>query len=78
MVKETMQSVDLPIRELKVRMYKVVHEEILTSAVSIFNFPIKNPTKIACFYYFFRKNQFLPLFYPRNGHFSIFVDALTL
>ena len=39
MVKETMQSVHLPIRELKVRMYKVVHREILTtSAVSMFHF----------------------------------------
>ena len=41
MVKETMQSVDLPIRELKVRIYKVVHEEILTtSAVSMFHFSL--------------------------------------
>ena len=25
-----------------------------------------------------RKNQFLPIFYTQNGHFSIFVGALTL
>ena len=29
--------------------------------------------KIACFYDFLRKNQFLPIFYTQNGHFSIFV-----
>ena len=34
--------------------------------------------KIACFYDFLRKNQFLPIFYTQNGHFSIFVGALTL
>ena len=27
---------------------------------------------------FLRKNQFLPIFYTQNGHFSIFVVALTL
>ena len=27
---------------------------------------------------FLRKSQFLPLFYTQNGHFSIFVGALTL
>ena len=30
------------------------------------------------FYDFLRKNQFLPIFYTQNGHFSIFVGALTL
>ena len=34
--------------------------------------------KIACFYDFLRKNQFLPIFYTQNDHFSIFVGALTL
>ena len=38
----------------------------------------KNPMKIACFYDFLRKNQFLPIFHTQNGHFSIFVGALTL
>ena len=38
----------------------------------------KNSMKIACFYDFLRKNQFLPIFYTQNGHFSIFVGALTL
>ena len=31
-----------------------------------------------CFYDFLRKNQFLPIFYAQNGHFSIFVGALIL
>ena len=34
--------------------------------------------KIPCFYDFLRKNPFLPIFYTQNGHFSIFVGALTL
>ena len=34
--------------------------------------------KIAWFYDFLRKNQFLPIVYTQNGHFSIFVGALTL
>ena len=32
--------------------------------------------KIACFYYFLRKNQFLPIFYTQNDHFSIFEGVL--
>ena len=31
--------------------------------------------KIACFYDFLRKNQFLPIFYTQNDHFSIFVGS---
>ena len=27
--------------------------------------------EIACFYDFLHKNQFLPIFYAQNGHFSI-------
>ena len=38
----------------------------------------KNPMKRACFYEFLRKNQFLPIFYTQNGHYSIFVGSLTL
>ena len=34
--------------------------------------------KIACFCDFLHKNQFLPIFYTQNGHFSIFVGVLTL
>ena len=38
----------------------------------------QNFMKIACFYDFLRKNQFWPIFYTQNGHFSIFVGALSL
>ena len=38
----------------------------------------KKSHEIACFYDFLRNNQFLPIFYTQNGHFSIFVGALTL
>ena len=34
--------------------------------------------KIACFYDFWRKNQFLPIFYTQNDHFSIFEGVLML
>ena len=33
--------------------------------------------KIACFLRFLRKNQFLPIFYTQNGHFSHYDVIVT-
>ena len=38
----------------------------------------KNPMKIACFYDYLRKIQFLPIFYTQNDNFLIFKGVLTL
>ena len=62
------------------KIFEVIctHKFVCKLELPFSNIFCKNPMKIACFYDFLRKNHFLPIFYTQNGHFSIFVGALTL
>ena len=62
------------------KIFEVIctHKFVCKLEMHFLTYFAKNPMKIACFYDFLRKNQFLPIFYTQNGHFSMFVGALTL
>ena len=62
------------------KIFEVIctHKFVCKLELSFSNIFCKKSHENRMFYDFLRKNQFLPIFYTQNGHFSIFVGALTL